>query len=146
MTFWFWQIHRNLHSSSFFPALTHEVGHYLAHRSSKDEILEDAGDQGEGHAENSHHQVTDGERQQKGVGHSAHALVGCQHHNNQQVAKHAQEEDERVKKNPQCVVLIWYRKRAEGMLESGNHPIEPIHLYIMICTVMLSLLSQQWCV
>lgn len=43
-------------------SLTHEVGHYLAHGSSKDEVLEDAGDEGKGHAEDSHHQVTDSER------------------------------------------------------------------------------------
>lgn len=56
-------------------SLTHEVGDYLAHGSSKDEVLEDAGDEVEGHAEDGHHQVTDSEGQQEGVGHGAHALV-----------------------------------------------------------------------
>lgn len=91
---------------SYHRSLTHEVGHYLAHGSSKDEILEDAGDEGEGHAEDCHHQVTDGEWQQEGVGHSAHALIDGQHHNDQQVSEHAQEEDERVEQDSQRVVLI----------------------------------------
>lgn len=56
-------------------SLTHEVGDYLAHGSSKDKVLKDAGDEVEGHAEDGHHQVTDGKRQQEGVGHGAHALV-----------------------------------------------------------------------
>lgn len=91
------------------PSLTHEVGHYLAHGSSKDEVLEDVGDEGEGHTKESHHQVADGERQQEGVGHGAHALVDGQHQDDQQVAKDAQEEDEGVEQDLQCVVLIWYR-------------------------------------
>lgn len=91
--------------------LTHEVGHYLAHGGSKDEVLEDAGDEGEGHAEDGHHQVADGERQQEGVGHGAHALVDRQHHDDQQVAEHTQNEDERVEQDPQCVVVIWCRRR-----------------------------------
>lgn len=80
-----------------FPSLlnlTHEVGHYLAHGSSEDEVLEDAGDEGEGHAEHSHHQVTDSERQQEGVGHGAHALIDRQHYNDEEVANYTQEEDE----------------------------------------------------
>lgn len=76
------------------PSLTHEVGHYLAHGGSEDEVLEDVRDEGEGHAEDRHHKVTDGERQQEGVGHGAHALVDRQHHDDQQVAEHTQKEDE----------------------------------------------------
>lgn len=75
-------------------SLTHEVGHYLAHGGSEDEVLEDAGDEGEGHAEHGHHQVADCERQQEGVGHGAHALIDRQHHNDEQVANYTQEEDE----------------------------------------------------
>lgn len=106
--------HFSLHMSSFLASscqvtpclLTHQVGHYLAHGRSEDEVLEDAGDESEGHAEDSHHQVTEGERQQEGVGHSAHALVDRQHHDDEQVANDAQEEDERVEQDPQCVVPV----------------------------------------
>lgn len=74
--------------------LTHKVGHGLAHGSSKDEILQYAGDEGEGHAEHSHHQVADSQRQQEGVGHSPHALVDRQHHDDEQVPDHTHKEDE----------------------------------------------------
>lgn len=98
---------------SSLPPLTHEVGHYLAHGGPEDEVLEDAGDEGEGHAEDGHHQVTDGERQQEGVGDGSHALVDRQHHDDQQVAEHAQEEDEGVEQDPQRVVIIWEEDRRK---------------------------------
>ena len=107
--------HFSLHVSSFLAfscqvtpslPLTHQLGHYLAHGRSKDEVLEDAGDESEGHAEDGHHQVAEGERQQEGVGHRAHALVDRQHHDDEQVANDAQEEDEGVEQDPQCVVPI----------------------------------------
>lgn len=41
------------------PSLTHEVGDRLAHSSAKDKVLQDIGDEGEGHAEDGHHQVAD---------------------------------------------------------------------------------------
>lgn len=84
--------HQEAHTAPSF--LTHEVGHYLAHGSSKDKVLEDAGDEGEGHAEDGHHQIADGERQQEGVGHGAHALIDRQHHDDEQVAYYTQDEDE----------------------------------------------------
>ena len=108
-----------IHDPLPFP-LTHEVGHYLAHGSSKDEVLEDARDEGEGHAEHGHHQVTDGEWQQERVGHGAHALVEHQHHDDQQVPEHTQEEDERVEQDAQRVVLIWSR----GRQTAGDGPLE----------------------
>ncbi len=76
------------------PSLTHKVGHDLAHGGSKDEVLEDAGDEGERHAEDGHHQVADSQRQQEGVGDGAHALIDREHYDDQQVANYTQEEDE----------------------------------------------------
>lgn len=87
-------------------SLTHEVGHYLAHGCPEDEVLEDAGDEGKGHTEDDHHQIADGQRQQEGVGDGAHALVDRQHHDDQQVSEHTQEEDEGVEQDPQRVVVI----------------------------------------
>lgn len=86
--------------------LTHKVGHGLAHGSSKDEILQYAGDEGEGHAEHSHHQVADSQRQQEGVGHSPHALVDRQHHDDEQVPDHTHKEDEWVEEDPKREVPI----------------------------------------
>lgn len=83
-----------LNSYSSPPSLTHEVGHNFAHRGAKDEVLEDAGDEREGHTDNRHHQVADSQRQQEGVGHRAHAFIDCQHHDDQKVSNHAEEEDE----------------------------------------------------
>lgn len=76
--------------------LTHEVGHNLAHGGSEDEVLEDAGDEREGDAHHGHHQVADGQWQQESIGHCAHAFVDSQDHDDEQVPKDAQEEDDRV--------------------------------------------------
>lgn len=81
--------------------LTHKVGDDLAHGSSEDEVLQDVGNEGERHAEDGHHQVADRQRQQEGVGDGSHALVQHQDHDDQQVAKDAEQEDERVEKNTQ---------------------------------------------
>lgn len=96
-----------------FISLTHEVGHNLAHGGSKDEVLEDAGDEGEGHAEHRHHQVADRQREQEGVGDGAHALIDRQHHDDEQVANYAEEEDERVEQDPQCVVPVCHTMGGE---------------------------------
>lgn len=85
--------------------LTHEVGHYLAHGGSKDEVLQEVGDEGEGHAEDGHHQVADCQRQQEGVGDCPHALVDCQDHDNEQVAQHTEEEYDRIEQDTQRVHL-----------------------------------------
>lgn len=90
----------------FILCLTHKVGHDLAHGGTKDEVLQYAGDEGEGHAEHGHHQVADSQRQQEGVGHGPHALVDRQHHDDEQVPDHAHEEDECVEEDPQCEVPI----------------------------------------
>lgn len=87
-----------------FP-LTHEVGDGLAHGASEDEVLQDVGDQGEWHAEDGHHEVADGQRQQEGVGDGPHALVQHQDHDDQQVAEDAEQEDERVEQDAQRVHL-----------------------------------------
>lgn len=85
--------------------LTHEVGDSLAHGSPEDEVLQDVRDEGEGHAEDGHHQVADRQRQQEGVGDGPHALVQHQDHNDQQVAEDAEQEDERVEEDTQRVHL-----------------------------------------
>lgn len=81
--------------------LTHEISDDLAHNGPEDEILQQIGDESEGHAEDRHHEVTDGQRQQEGVCDSAHTLVYDQHHDDQQVAEDAQEEDEGVEEDSQ---------------------------------------------
>lgn len=81
--------------------LTHEVGDGLAHGASEDEVLQDVGDEGEGHAEDGHHEVADRQRQQEGVGDGPHALVQDQDHDDQQVAEDAEQEDERVEQDAQ---------------------------------------------
>lgn len=96
--------------------LTHEVGDRFTHGGSEDEVLQHVGDEREGHAEDSHHQVTDCQRQQERVGDRAHALVDRQDHNDQQVAKHTEEEDYRVEQDTQRVHL-W---REEEMEERGG--------------------------
>lgn len=102
------------HSEHEERCLTHQVGHYLAHGGAKDEVLQDAGDEREGHADDGHHQVADGQRQQEGVGDGAHALVDRQHHDDEQVAGDAQEEDERVEQDPQRVVAVCHAAGATG--------------------------------
>lgn len=99
--------------SPFALSLTHEVGHDLAHGCSKYEVLEDVGDEGEGHAEDGHHQVAHSERQQEGVSDGAHSLVDSEDHNDEQVSKDTQEEDERVKQDPERVALFWKRRRQD---------------------------------
>lgn len=85
--------------------LTHKVGDDLAHGASEDEVLQDVGDEGEWHAEDGHHQITDCQRQQEGVGDGPHALVQHQDDDDQQVAEHAEQEDERVEQDAQRVHL-----------------------------------------
>lgn len=76
--------------------LTHKIGHNLAHGSSKDEILQQVGNKSEGHADNSHHKITNGQGEQEWVGHRPHSLIYHQNHNDEQITKHAQQEYERV--------------------------------------------------
>lgn len=78
---------------------THEVGDGLAHSGAEDEVLEQVGDEVEGHTEDSQHEVTDGQREQKAVGDGSHALVEHQHSDDEQVPKHTQEEDESVEQD-----------------------------------------------
>lgn len=127
-------------------SLTHEVGHDLAHGGSKDEVLEDAGDEGEGHAEHRHHQVADRQREQKGVGDSAHALIDRQHHDDEQVANYAEEEDERVEQDPQCVVPVchtvggWGEKGGlEAVLHEGQY-----HYDVVIDNIIALLTSPRY--
>ena len=79
--------------------LTHEVADDFAHGRPEDEVLEQGGDEGEGHAENGHHEVADSQGEQEGVGDGTHALVHHQHHDDEQVAKHADQEDEAVEQD-----------------------------------------------
>lgn len=83
--------------------LTHEIGNGLAHGGSKNEVLQQIRDESERHAEDGHHEITDSQREQEGVCDRAHALVHHQYHDDQQVAKHTQEEDQRVEKDPHRV-------------------------------------------
>ena len=85
--------------------LTHEVGDHFTHGGSEDEVLQQVWDEREGHAEDSQHQVTYCQRQQEGVSDRAHALIDRQDHNDQKVAKDAEQEDERVKQDPHRVHL-----------------------------------------
>lgn len=79
--------------------LTHEVGGGLAHSTSKDEILEQVGDEVEGHAEKTEHEVTDSQGQQEDVGDGPHPLVPNQHCDDQRVPQHTEEEDQGVEEN-----------------------------------------------
>lgn len=45
--------------------LTHKIGHNLAHGSSKNEILQQVWNKSEGHAENSHHEITNSQGEQE---------------------------------------------------------------------------------
>lgn len=83
--------------------LTHKIGNDLAHGSPEDEVLQDVGDEGERHAEDGHHQVADRQRQQEGVGDGSHALVQNEDHDDQQVAKDAEQEDDCVEQDTQRV-------------------------------------------
>lgn len=94
--------------------LTHEVGDCLAHSGAKDEVLQDVGNEGKGHAEDGHHQVADRQRQQEGVGDGAHALVHGQHDDDEQIAKHAQQEDEDVEQNAEGVHLCGERGKERA--------------------------------
>lgn len=118
-------------------SLTHEVDHYLTHRSSKDEVLQDAGDEVEGHAEDGHHQVTDSKGQQEGVGDGAHALVDREHNDDKQVAKYTQKEDERVENDPQSVVFICMNKKNKYK----NEDLCPNEQTYCLCFICKSLLS-----
>lgn len=96
------------------PALTHEVGDRLAHSGTKDKVLQDVGDEGEGHAEDGHHQVANRQRQQEGVGDGAHSLVHGQHDDDEQIAKHAQQEDEDVQQDAKGVHLCGKRGKERA--------------------------------
>lgn len=77
-------------------AYTHEICYDLAHGSSKNEVLQQIWDEGEGHAEHSHHQITDSQREEEGVGDCPHSFIHHQNHNDQQVAKDTEQEYQRV--------------------------------------------------
>lgn len=79
--------------------LTHEVGGGLANGASKDEILEQVGDEVEWHAEEAEHEVADGQGQQEDVSDSSHPLVPNQHRDDQRVPQHAEQEYQGIQEN-----------------------------------------------
>lgn len=87
--------------------LTHEVHDYLADAGAEDEVPHEVGDEGEGNADDGDHQVTDGQGQQEEVGDSPHAPVPHQDSDDEAVAQDAEEEDEAVEDDPDCLVDVW---------------------------------------
>lgn len=95
--------------------LTHEVGGGLAHSAPEDEILEQVGDEVEGHAEEAQHEVADSQGQQEDVGDGPHPLVPDQHGDDQCVAQHAEQEYQGVQENLHCrLPLCREQGRAAG--------------------------------
>lgn len=86
--------------------LTHEVHDQLAYPGAEDEVPHEVGDEGEGDADDGHHQVADGQGQQEQVGHRPHAPVPHQDGDDEAVAQHAEEEDEAVEDDPHRLVDI----------------------------------------
>ena len=92
--------------------LTHEVHDQLAYPAAEDEVLHEVGDEGEGDADDGHHQVADGQGEQEQVGDRPHAPVPHQDRDYEAVAQHAEEEDEAVEDDPDCLVDIWRQTRV----------------------------------
>lgn len=92
--------------------LTHEVHDQLAYPSAEDEVPHEVGDEGEGDADDGHHQVADGQGQQEQVGDRPHAPVPHQHGDDEAVAQHAEEEDEAVEDDPDGLVDICRQTRG----------------------------------
>lgn len=88
-------------------SLTHEVHDQLAHARAEDEVPHEVGDEGEGDADQGHHQVAGGQRQQEEVGDGPHAPVGHQDGDDEAVAQDAEEEDEAVEDDPHRLVDVW---------------------------------------
>lgn len=86
--------------------LTHEVHDQLAHAGAEDEVPHEVRDEGEGDAHQGDHQVADGQRQQEEVGDRPHALVPHQDGEDEAVAQDAEEEDEAVEDDPDCLIDI----------------------------------------
>lgn len=93
-------------------ALTHEVHDKFADPGAEDEVPHEVGDEGEGDADDGHHHVADGQGQQEQVGDRPHAPVPHQDGDDEAVAQHAEEEDEAVEDDPDCLVDIWRQTRG----------------------------------
>ena len=93
-------------------ALTHEVHDQLAYAGAEDEVPHEVGDEGEGDAEQGHHEVADGEGQQEQVGDGPHAPVPHQDPDDEAVTQNAEEEDEAVEDDPHCLVDVWKERET----------------------------------
>jgi len=87
--------------------LTHEVRGHFTHAAAEDEVLHEVGDECEGHAEDTQHQITDGQRQQEQIGDRPHAPVPHQNSDDEAVPYEAQEEDQHIQHDPHGLVHIW---------------------------------------
>lgn len=93
--------------------LTHEVRGHFAHAAAEDEVLHEVGDECEGHAEDTQHQITDGQRQQEQIGDRPHASVPHQNSDDEAVPYEAQEEDQHIQHDPHSMVHIWQTNTRE---------------------------------
>ena len=96
----------SIQQNELMVGLTHEVHDQLAHAGAEDEVPHEVGDEGEGDADQGHHQVADGQRQQEEVGDRPHAPVPHQDGDDEAVAQHGEEEDEAVEDDPDRLVDV----------------------------------------
>lgn len=86
--------------------LTHKVCGHLTHAGAEDEVLHEVWDKCKGHAEDTQHQITDGQRQQEQVRDRPHTPVPHQNSDDEAVSYEAQEEDEHVQHDPHRLVHV----------------------------------------
>lgn len=100
-----------------------------AHRLAEHEVAHERGDEREGHAEGRQQQVTDGQVEEEDVRHGAHAVVLRQSHDDEHVADHGEQEDDRVDRHVKLAAPVEGQPRPRrgrrGVGEVEQREVDP---------------------